>query len=143
MRRPVDDRAVATIGRRLGPEREIAVEDAIGELRLDPRSVVVDRKLGAPTLAAEPHLDDAVRRREAQRVVDEVLDHRLEEIGAAVAALPDRQRAALTLCHYEGMSNAEAAGVLGVSVGAAESLLVRARKDLRTRLAATRDEERG
>jgi len=41
------------------------------------------------------------------------------------------------------MSNAEAAGVLGVSVGAAESLLVRARKDLRTRLAATRDEERG
>lgn len=70
-------------------------------------------------------------------------DETARRVGAAVAALPDRQRAALTLCHYEGMSNAEAASVLGVSIGAIESLLVRARKDLRTRLAAVVGEERG
>jgi len=61
------------------------------------------------------------------------------EIGAriaeAVKALPERQRAALALCHYDGMSNIEAAKALDISVGALESLLVRARKTLRTALA--------
>lgn len=56
-------------------------------------------------------------------------------VAAAVADLPDRQRAALTLCHYEGMSNIEAAAILDLSVGAVESLLVRARRNLRDSLA--------
>jgi RNA polymerase sigma-70 factor (ECF subfamily) len=56
-------------------------------------------------------------------------------VGTAVAALPDRQRAAIALCHYEGLSNIEAAAMLDVTVGALESLLVRARKSLRTALA--------
>lgn len=56
-------------------------------------------------------------------------------VGAAVAALPERQRAALVLCHYEGMTNIEAAAVLELSVGALESLLVRARRSLRDSLA--------
>lgn len=56
-------------------------------------------------------------------------------VAAAVATLPDRQRAALTLCHWDGMSNIEAAEILGVSVGALESLLVRARRTLRSALA--------
>lgn len=56
------------------------------------------------------------------------------ELDAAIAALPDRQRAALGLCYYQGLSCAEAARVLEVSVSAAESLLVRARRALRQRL---------
>jgi RNA polymerase sigma-70 factor (ECF subfamily) len=52
-------------------------------------------------------------------------------VAEAMAALPDRQRAAIALCHYEGLSNIEAAAMLGVTVGALESLLVRARKALR------------
>lgn len=56
-------------------------------------------------------------------------------VAAAVAALPDRQRAALTLCHWDGMSNIEAAEILGLTVGALESLLVRARRTLRAALA--------
>lgn len=55
-------------------------------------------------------------------------------VAAAVAALPERQRAALTLCHYENLSNAEAAAILDLSVGAVESLLVRARRTLRAKL---------
>lgn len=56
-------------------------------------------------------------------------------VAAAIDALPARQRAALVLCHYEGISNIEAAAMLDVSVGALESLLVRARRSLRDTLA--------
>ena len=63
-----------------------------------------------------------------------------EHVARAVAALPARQRAALVLCYYEHMSNLQAAAVLGVSVGALESLLVRARKSLRGPLAHLRPE---
>jgi RNA polymerase sigma-70 factor (ECF subfamily) len=55
-------------------------------------------------------------------------------VAAAVAALPERQRAALALCHYDGLSNSEAAEVLGLSIGAVEALLVRARRGLRASL---------
>jgi RNA polymerase sigma-70 factor (ECF subfamily) len=54
---------------------------------------------------------------------------------AALADLPDRQRAALTLCHWDGRTNIEAAEILEISIGALESLLVRARRTLRDVLA--------
>jgi RNA polymerase sigma-70 factor (ECF subfamily) len=53
----------------------------------------------------------------------------------ALAELPERQRAAIGLVHYQGLSNAEAADVLGVGVRALESLLARARRQLRESLA--------
>jgi RNA polymerase sigma-70 factor, ECF subfamily len=56
-------------------------------------------------------------------------------VDAALAALPDRQRAALVLVHYEELSGAEASAALGISVEALESLLARARRTLRQRLA--------
>lgn len=52
-------------------------------------------------------------------------------VAAVVAALPQKQREALALCFYEGHSNAQAAEIMGLSVKAVESLLVRARKKLR------------
>lgn len=57
-------------------------------------------------------------------------------VAAAVAELPERQRAALALCFYEGLSNREAAEILSLTPGAIESLLVRARRTLRVSLAA-------
>lgn len=56
-------------------------------------------------------------------------------VAAAMAALPDRQREALALCHYQELSNIEAAAVMGVSVEALESLLARGRRALRATLA--------
>lgn len=53
----------------------------------------------------------------------------------ALAELPERQRAAISLVHYQGLSNIEAAQVLDVSVDALESLLARARATLRKNLA--------
>lgn len=52
----------------------------------------------------------------------------------AIQSLPDRQKTALNLCVYEGLSNREAADILGVSVKALESLLVRAKSALKEEL---------
>ena len=56
-------------------------------------------------------------------------------VDASLRALPARQREAIVLCHYQEMSNIEAAAVMGVSVEALESLLARARRSLRAGLA--------
>ncbi|MBF0187633.1 MAG: RNA polymerase sigma factor [Magnetococcales bacterium] len=65
-------------------------------------------------------------------------------VNRAVAALPERQRTAITLVHHQGFRQAEAAQVMGVGVRALESLLARGRKTLRVRLAAVRrDVNRG
>lgn len=60
---------------------------------------------------------------------------RAARVRAAMAQLPERQRAALALCHYEELSNIEAAAVLEVSVEALESLLSRGRRALKAALA--------
>lgn len=54
----------------------------------------------------------------------------------ALAELPERQRAALTLVHYEGLAADEAASVLEISIEALESLLARGRRTLRESLKA-------
>lgn len=69
----------------------------------------------------------------ADRLVEMSETQRL--VQTAVGELPERQRAALALCHFAGLSNAEAAAALSVSVGALEGLLVRARRTLKVRLA--------
>jgi RNA polymerase sigma factor (sigma-70 family) len=55
-------------------------------------------------------------------------------VEAALQALPERQRAAIQLCHYQECGNIEAAEILGISVEALESLLSRGRRTLRARL---------
>ena len=59
---------------------------------------------------------------------------------AALATLPERQRAAVALTHYQGLSNIESAETMDVSVEALESLLSRARRGLRNRLMPLRDD---
>ena len=56
-------------------------------------------------------------------------------VAAAMRALPDRQREAVALCHYQELSNIEAARLMEVSVEALESLLSRGRRTLRKTLA--------
>jgi len=55
-------------------------------------------------------------------------------LNAAIQQLPDRQRSAILLTYTEGMSNAEVAGILGTSVSAVETLLVRGKQNLRRAL---------
>ena len=49
--------------------------------------------------------------------------------------LPERQREAIVLCHYQELGNIEAAKLMEISVEALESLLSRGRRSLRTALA--------
>jgi RNA polymerase sigma-70 factor (ECF subfamily) len=91
---------------------------------------------------------DRVRARKNTVVTDEVpeevepagqvrqmVEHDLEvRVDAALKALPDRQRLALTLFHYEGMSQIEVGDVMGISDEAVESLLARARRALKAAL---------
>lgn len=57
-----------------------------------------------------------------------------ERLERAIQALPPRQKAALNLCFYEELSNKEAAAVLGIRVKALESLLMRAKGNIRDTL---------
>ena len=58
----------------------------------------------------------------------------MPRLNSLLSALPENQRAALTLAHIQGFSNKEVAHILRVSVRAAESMLARARRTLREQL---------
>lgn len=86
------------------------------------REPVQDAPMPAPTAGADAYV--AMQRQEKQ-----------EAVRRAVANLPDRQRLALVMHRYEGMTHAEIAGATGWSVGAVESCIVRAYARLRENLA--------
>ena len=62
-------------------------------------------------------------------------------VKAAVLSLAPNQRMALVLTRYEQMSYSEAAEAMGVSVGAVESLLHRAKEHLRKALSNVVDQQ--
>jgi RNA polymerase sigma-70 factor (ECF subfamily) len=64
-----------------------------------------------------------------------VYETKLAEVRAAIAALPEKQRAAVLMHKYEEMEYAQIAAVLGCSESAVKSLLFRAYETLRARLA--------
>lgn len=83
-------------------------------------------------------LEDAPEPQDPQARPDAPLDRAqaAKLVDAQLAALPDRQRQALALVYFEGLSNIEAAAVMEVSVDALESLLARARRSLKDSLSA-------
>jgi len=64
-----------------------------------------------------------------------VLDHRAQEIRAAIEKLSPKQQAAVLMHKYQGMDYAEIAEALDCSIPALKSLLFRAYQSLRQRLA--------
>jgi len=67
-----------------------------------------------------PGPSGALQQKQVSRVID-----------TAVAGLPERQRLAVALVHFQEFSNIEAAKIMDVSVEALESLLARGRRALR------------
>lgn len=61
-------------------------------------------------------------------------DEREKQLAAAIERLPARQRSAILLTYSEGMSNAQVAEILGTTVSAVETLLVRGKQNLRRAL---------
>lgn len=51
-----------------------------------------------------------------------------------IQELPERQQLALTLCFYEGLSNQEAAEIIGIKLKALQSLIMRAKTTLKEKL---------
>jgi len=54
-----------------------------------------------------------------------------QDVKKALMMLPERQRSAIIMCHYQGVSNKDAANIMDISVDALESLLSRGRSKLR------------
>ncbi|MEX0759352.1 MAG: RNA polymerase sigma factor, partial [Tistlia sp.] len=117
------------------------------EARLDTwlytvaRNLCLDRlrKSGRQSDAPPPDVADPAP--SAERQLSEAQTAR--RVAREIAALPERQKSAIALVHEEGLSNIEAAEILGVSVDALESLLARARRRLRERLTETGEFSRG
>jgi RNA polymerase sigma-70 factor (ECF subfamily) len=100
----------------------------IDELRRRGRlSIVDDDKPEHIDSTSHPH--DLRYRRQRSDIIE-----------AAIAALPERQRIAITLVHFQEVSNIEAADMMGISIKALESLLTRARRGLRDKLADQRSD---
>lgn len=100
--------------------RRVAVNMCIDRIRAGRRTDVTDevpeQEVAASQLATLAEGDMSAR------------------VNAALLELPERQRQALVLFHYEGLSQSGVAEILGVSDEAVESLLSRARRALRTAL---------
>lgn len=129
-----------------------AAEDAVANalVKLYPRWRKLDRPdLYAKTMVYRAAIDETRRpwRREraageampdvAQRDPAGATDERLR-IRAALDAVPPRQRAAVILRHYLGLSLEDTAGVLGCNVGTAKSQTSRGLAKLRELLATER-----
>lgn len=112
----------------------IAVNQAIDRYRRDKRRLAT----------ITPLMDQGDDHRERLAVEEPSPERRLlgrelgERIGAALRALPERQRAVFVLRHYEEMSLEEIAAALGLSLGTVKSSLHRAIHRLRSRLEGLR-----
>lgn len=89
----------------------------------------VDRLRRRKDTTSEEELADSVR---PSRALER--KRTAEAVQRAIARLPERQRGALCMAHFDGMGNPEIAEVLGITVEATESLLGRARRTLRDHL---------
>ncbi|MGH7929338.1 MAG: sigma-70 family RNA polymerase sigma factor [Candidatus Binatia bacterium] len=69
--------------------------------------------------------DEMMMRAQAQKIIEK-----------EIAALPERQRIALNLCFDEGLTNQEAAEVMGLKLKALQSLIMRAKTTLKERMKA-------
>jgi len=96
-------------------------------------SLTTQGPLSSHEAAASPHL--ATERPDAREIARE----QAEMVSKAIARLPEKQRTAILLRHFHGLTYAEIADVLGTSVSAVESLLFRARQSLRKDLGATKN----
>jgi RNA polymerase sigma-70 factor (ECF subfamily) len=101
-------------------------------------NLAVDRLRARGRLKPLPDEDEDAMPESARQpsLIDE--KRRLLALDAALAELPERQAAALTLVHLHGLSGKEAAEVLGVGAEALESLLARARRALKAGLTEPR-----
>ena len=98
----------------------------------------VASNLAIDRLRRKPHADlDLIGDvADARQVTGAALDEKAAtgRVDQAIALLPERQKLAVTLVYFEGMSNISAASAMEISVDAIESLLTRGRRALKESL---------
>jgi RNA polymerase sigma-70 factor, ECF subfamily len=96
----------------------------------------LQRKSGRMTQSEMP-LDLAAN---SDSPVSEVIrNENAKAVAHAISGLPERQKIALLLHRFDGLSHSEVAQIMDISTSAAESLLVRAYASLREYLAKIKD----
>lgn len=101
---------------------------AIDQLRRRRGSEEVDAERDAAPLSERPHVLLETKQRSLS--LQEALD-----------ALPLRQKTAMLLKYEQDFDNPEIAGILELSVDAVESLIARAKRQLKTHLTSTTDHD--
>ena len=102
-------------------------------------NLCLDRRRRAPWLELEAAGEIVDPAPDAGQKAEE--EERERMLAAAIEKLPVRQRTAVVLTYGEGMSNAQVAEVLGTSVSAVETLLVRGKQNLRRALGGVIDKD--
>ena len=145
--------ASQVLGRRI--DAEDAVQEAFVKIWVKAQSFDANKarfKTWAYRILLNQCLDIKRKRRFDQHLDDfEIEDHGINPEAAAqqmsfqatiqkgLALLPERQRTAVALCYFDELSNKEAAQVMDISVKALESLLSRARAQLKKGLLPIED----
>jgi RNA polymerase sigma-70 factor (ECF subfamily) len=101
-------------------------------LRRVASNLCIDRVRGRRNMVVSDTLpEESEPPSQVRQIAERELSTRVD---AALKSLPERQRLALTLFHYEGMSQIEVGAAMGISDEAVESLLARARRTLKASL---------
>lgn len=95
-------------------------------------NLCIDRKRRKPAVALDSIPEPPSRVPGAASLIAQ--QQTAKRVQAAIATLPERQRIAILLCHYEGYSNPDTAEMLDTTVEAVESLLARGRRALKQAL---------
>ena len=100
--------------------------------------IVVNLCLDARKKKKPERLEDETLVPDERKPADEAMMHAQEQkiLEREIAALPERQRMALSLCFDEELSNQEAADAMGLKLKALQSLIMRAKTTLRERMKA-------
>lgn len=101
-------------------------------------NLCLDRKRKAPWVDLDQAGEIADSSPDAGEAAEQ--NERDRQVQQAIGNLPARQRTAIVLTYGDGMSNAEVAEVMGTTVSAVETLLVRAKQNLRRGLGDNADE---
>jgi len=117
---------------RSGSSLEIGASGVKPWLRRVVSNLCIDRiRSGARQVVTDEVPEQAEDPKQLRRLESKALGERVDR---ALKTLPERQRLALTLFHYEGMSQAEVAAEMSITDEAVESLLARARRALKAEL---------
>ena len=95
-------------------------------------NLCLDYKRRKLTLPLAEDMESADRMDGQEEMLNE--KQRQEMLDRFIRELPERQQMALNLCFYEGLSNQEAADIMGVHIKALQSLIVRAKTTLKKRV---------